>query len=115
MTTNQPTTQDDRKRMGDAISGGIFLISLGVLIVTGWWWPGILIAIGLSSGAGLIFRGRIWQGIGTMAFFFAIPIVIWIVQKTDVDWTIIAAFILIGIGLIMIVKVFFFRESSDME
>jgi hypothetical protein len=57
-----------------------------------------LIAIGLSSDAGQIFRGKIWSGIGTMAFFFAIPIAVWIIQETDVDWTVIAAFILIGVA-----------------
>ena len=66
----------ERKRMADGISGGIFLISLGVLLYTGWWWPGIMIALGLSSGASLIFRGRIWQGILSLAFFCAIPITI---------------------------------------
>ena len=66
----------DKKKQASAISGGIFLISLGVLIITGWWWPGILIAIGLSGGAEQIFRGKTWQGIGTLAFFCAIPIAI---------------------------------------
>ena len=56
--TNIETVERDKKRIADAISGGIFLISLGVLLYTGWWWPGIMIALGLSSGASLIFRGR---------------------------------------------------------
>jgi hypothetical protein len=105
-------TTDDRKRMGDAISGGIFMIGLGVLFFTGWWWPGILGAIGLSSGAGLIFRGRVWQGIFTMAFFFAIPIGIWIIQERDVDWTLVVAFILIGAGVVTLVKVLLFRQED---
>ncbi len=39
MTTEEITNTDEKskKGKGDAISGGIFLISLGVLLVTGWW------------------------------------------------------------------------------
>jgi predicted nucleic acid-binding Zn ribbon protein len=38
-------------------SGGLFLIGLGVLAVFNWWWPGILVLVGLtalvgSAGAG---------------------------------------------------------------
>ena len=113
MTVEEIETKNnaDLKRKGDAISGGIFLISLGVLIFTGWWWPGIMIALGLSSGAGLIFRGKIWQGILSLAFFCSIPIGVWIINETDVSWTLVGALILIGIGIITIVKVFFFRDE----
>lgn len=109
--TQVETVGKDRKRMADGISGGIFLISLGVLLYTGWWWPGIMIALGLSSGASLIFRGRIWQGILSLAFFCGIPIAIWVINETQVSWNLVGAFILIGIGVITIAKVLFFREE----
>jgi len=32
----------EKQRMAGGISGGIFLIGLGVLLATGWWWPGIM-------------------------------------------------------------------------
>ena len=70
-----------------------------------------MIALGLSSGASLIFRGRIWQGILSLAFFCAIPITIWVINETQVSWTLVGAFILIGIGVITITKVLFFREE----
>ena len=76
----------DKSKQASAVSGGIFLISLGVLIITGWWWPGILIAIGLAGGAEQIFRGKVARGIGTLAFFCAIPIVIWILQAARIPW-----------------------------
>jgi len=88
MTTESEVSvvgKDRKKRQGSAISGGIFLISLGVLIITDWWWPGIMFALGLSGGAELIFRGKIWRGIGTIAFFSAIPLVVWVVEETDID------------------------------
>ena len=112
MTEDLQTTEESKgkKRQGDAISGGIFLIGLGVLLITGLWWPGIMFVIGLSSGAGLIFRGKIWSGIGTMAFFFAIPIFVMLVQNQDIPWAIVGPLILIGIGVIIIVKAFWLRE-----
>jgi hypothetical protein len=112
MTTEEITTSEERKkRQGDAISGGLFLIGLGVLIVTGWWWPGIMFALGISSGAGLIFRGRIWQGILSLAFFCSIPIIIWIIQETAIPWTLVGSFVLIGIGVIILVKAFILRDD----
>ena len=100
----------DRQRQASGISGGIFLISLGILIITGWWWPGIMIALGLSGGAELIFRGRIVKGIGTLAFFCAIPIAVWVIQATDIPWTLVGPMILIGLGVILLVKAVFLRE-----
>jgi hypothetical protein len=102
---------EDKKRKASAISGGIFLISLGVLLATGWWWPGIMIAIGLSSGAELVFRGRIVAGIGSLAFFCAIPIVVAIIQATQIPWTVVIALVLVGIGVITLVKAFYLREE----
>ena len=101
----------DKKRKASAISGGIFLISLGVLLATGWWWPGIMIAIGLSGGAELIFRGKTARGIGTLVFFCAIPIVVAIIQATQIPWTAVVALVLIGIGAIVLVKAFYLREE----
>jgi len=109
--TNISAADKNKKRMADGISGGIFMISLGVLLYTGWWWPGIMVAIGLSSAASLIFRGQIWKGILSFAFFVSIPLGIWIINETDIPWTLIGPLILIGIGVIIIVKVFFFRDD----
>lgn len=103
--------EKEKKRQASAISGGIFLICLGVLLFTGWWWPGIMFAIGLSAGAELVFRGKILRGIGTLAFFCAIPIAIWIIQKTEIPWTLVGPMVLIGTGVIILVKAFFLREE----
>ena len=105
------SSDKDKQRMASAISGGIFLISLGVLLVTGWWWPGIMVALGLSSGAALIFRGKTWQGIGSLAFFCGIAVFVEIVRSTDISGVMIGAFILIGIGVIVLVKAFILRED----
>lgn len=100
-----------RKRQGDAITGGIFLISLGVLVFTGWWWPGIMVALGLSGGAGLIFRGKTREGIGTLVFFIGIAVAVELIRRTEISFVVIGSFILIGIGIIILAKAFLFRDS----
>jgi hypothetical protein len=105
-------TDKPKKRRASGISGGIFLISLGVLLFTGWWWPGIMFAIGLAGGAELLFQGKTARGLGTLAFFCAIPIVIWIIQETKIPWSVIGPLLLIGIGIIILVKTFYLREET---
>jgi hypothetical protein len=70
-----------------------------------------MVAIGLSSGAALIFRGKTWQGIGSLAFFCGIGVAVEIVRATDVSGVVIGAFILIGIGVIVLVKAFVLRDD----
>jgi len=105
----------DKQKQASAISGGIFLIGLGVLFMTDWFWPGILLVIGLSGGAEQIFRGQIARGIGTIAFFSVIPIVVAIVQSTNISWAIVGPFFLIVLGIITLVKAFYLREETIVE
>ena len=100
-----------RQQQASALSGGIFLIGLGVLIITGWWWPGIMLVIGLSGGSELIFRGQIAKGIGTIAFFMAIPIGIAILQSAVIPWAIVGPLILIVLGAITLVKAFYLNDE----
>jgi len=102
---------NNRKR-ASSISGGIFLIGLGVLFLTDWWWPGILVVIGLSGGGELIFRGQIAKGLGTIAFFCGIPLIWTIVQATDISWGIVGPFILIALGVIILVRVFLLKDDG---
>ena len=106
---NQTSSDETRRRQASAVSGGIFLISLGVLGITGWWWPGIMFAIGLSGGSSLIFRGYLLRGVGVFTFFSAIPFAIWLIEKTQIPWAIVGPLILIGLGMIIIGRVVFFR------
>jgi len=83
-----------------SISGGIFLVGLGILVYTGWWWPGILLVIGLSSSAELILRGKYLSALVTFAFFAAIPLFV----SADIPWRIVGPFILIAMGAAVIFK-----------
>jgi Double zinc ribbon len=43
------------------IMGGIWLIGIAVLAVTGWWWPGILVLVGISALVGGLRSGGSWE------------------------------------------------------
>ena len=43
------------------IMGGIWLIGIAVLAVTGWWWPGIMVLIGMSALVGGLQSGGSWE------------------------------------------------------
>jgi len=89
-----------------SISGGVFLIGLGILVYTGWWWPGILLVIGLASSAELILRGKYLAALISFGFFAAIPLLV----NADIPWRIIGPFILITMGAAAI-----FRSTQSTE
>jgi len=105
----------DRRKQASSVSGGIFLIGLGMLMITGWWWPGILVVVGLSGGAEQIFRGRTSSGIWTIVVLCGIALVFTLVQSTDVTWGIIGPFILIALGVITLVRVFVLKDLVERE
>lgn len=47
----------------DQVSGGVFIIGLAFLFMTGAWWPGILFVIGFSNLARGMAEGREWYSI----------------------------------------------------
>jgi len=62
----EPAPADRRRRGGvsvewGGIMGGIWLIGIAVLAVTGRWWPGILVLIGISALVGGLQSGGSWE------------------------------------------------------
>ncbi len=109
-TDTSNAANGEKQRTASAIWLGIFLIGLGVLLYTGWWWPGIMLVLGLAGCAALIFRDQIPKGIGTLAFFWGIALIAIFVQEVDVPWGIVGPLVLIGVGVIVLVKAFYLRE-----
>ncbi len=95
-----------RRDTRNPITGGLLLIGIGVLLLTGWWWPGIMVVLGIAIGAGLVFRNRYIEGAVIAAIFFAIPFL----TEANVPWHIFGPMVLIGIGAVALVKAFILRE-----
>jgi hypothetical protein len=56
------------------ITGGIWLIGLGVMFATGYWWPGILIVAGITAMVEGWALGQGWYGLqgGIWLIVFAV-------------------------------------------
>jgi hypothetical protein len=84
------------------IFAGIMLIGLGILVFTGWWWPGIMLVIGTALGVDNFLKGRIKEAIGLFLLFLAIPTAVFIVDNGIISPTVFVPVLLIGIGIIVI-------------
>jgi hypothetical protein len=97
----------NRRNQKSGIAGGIFLIGIAVLILTGSWWPGILFVAGLAIGAGRAFQGKYVQALTALAVCFAIGLL----SAADIPWNIFGPFILISLGAVVLVQGLTARQS----
>ena len=89
---------------GGSITGGVFLVGLGMLVLTGWWWPGIMLVIGLASAAEMARCGQLAAAATTFFGFAAIPVGIALIGAIDVPWVPVGAFVLIALGLLSLAR-----------
>jgi hypothetical protein len=69
------STRRFNRPMWGGVSGGLFLIGLAVLAITGWWWPGILVLLGITSLAGSLVAGQpLWMGLQGSFWMFGIAV-----------------------------------------
>ena len=79
----------------NAIGSAIWLVGIGVLIVTGYWWPGIMFLIGIYSIVQGLVEGRGWYAF--QAGFWSIAVGVWALT----NFNILAIFVTIALsGLI---------------
>src|SRR5664279_3416720 len=93
----------DRRRTG--VSGALIIIGIGLLIVTGWWWPGIMIVLGIAIGAERLYQGRYLAAATVTALFIAIPLAISVAEHIHVPGTWVAGFVLVSLGIVTLVRV----------
>jgi hypothetical protein len=63
----------DAARWG-GITGGLFLIGLAVIAAFNWWWPGILVLLGVTALSGSAASGKPWAG--SIGAFFLIGLAV---------------------------------------
>jgi hypothetical protein len=85
---------------GEQVSGGVFLIGLALLFLTGWWWPGILFVIGASMMSRTVAENKsishATPGIG----FIVAGLVFWV--GFSINWGLLVPFLLIAAGAWML-------------
>jgi hypothetical protein len=82
------------ERAGE-VTGGIWLIGLGILFYTGMWWPGIMFVIGVSAIAQGLVEGRGWYSF--QGGLWSIAIGIWAYYKFNM------AIFFVALGVSMVV------------
>src|ERR687885_2252930 len=91
-------------RTKSTAAGGITLIGIGMLILTGWWWPGIMVVIGCALAAERYLHGQVAQALSALVVCLAIPVAVAISQHLDVPWHLVGPFILIALGIMTLSK-----------
>src|SRR4051794_41058964 len=91
------------------VAGGNMLIGIGILWVTNWWGPGIMLVIGCALAAERFINGQITQAVGVFALFLAIPLGIAILQDANLPQNIVVPFVLIALGIVGVFRAFVSR------
>lgn len=82
------------------VSGGVFLIGLALLFITGFWWPGILFVIGVSSIARAVYEEeKHWTQASGGLWMIGLGLLFWLPGLFSFNFF---ALLLIGVGLFMI-------------
>jgi len=100
----RPRARDAAGERAKAVGGGVLLLGLAVLFLTDWWWPGIMLVLGIAFAAERLMDGRLRAAIGVAATFTAIPLAISLSQSKDVPWTWLVALVLGGLGIAGILR-----------
>jgi len=88
------------KRRANTISNGVLLIGLGILFVTNYWWPGILLVVGASVGFRQYLRARFLDLLWTAVIFGGLFIVFFLDGNVGWDMVLAVAFMIGGVYLI---------------
>lgn len=91
------------KKKADGISNGIFLICIGILAFSDYWWPGILLALWVTLGTREYLTGRYYD----LALTTLILLGLFLITFMDLNWTVIVPVLLVLGGIHLI-----FREYS---
>ena len=97
----------EQRREQDGVTAGLLLIGLGTLVLTGWWWPGIPVVLGVAVASGLFFRGRYLAALLTGVAFFSVPLLV----DANVSWQVLGPMALVGLGLVLLGKGVLLKES----
>ncbi len=99
------------KRKSDAIANGVFLISLGVLFYTNYWWPGILLALWINVGLRQFLTGRLYD----FTISSVILLGLFAISFFEVEWTILLPVLFVVGGIYIIFREYFFAEDTNGE
>jgi len=98
-------------RKANVITNGLFLVALAVVIFTGAWWPGVLIAIWFPLALRQYLTGRIYD----MTLTTVILLGLFIVSYFNVSWNVLVPIIFVIGGIYIIFREYFFAYDTNGE
>lgn len=99
------------KAQANSAANGVFLISIGILILTNGWWPGIFLAIGALLFTRQFLNGRFYPACISGTLFFAL----FLLGLFNWKWSILAPVLLITAGIFLFTKEVYFPYGSKGE
>jgi len=88
------------KENAGTISGGVFMIGLGVLFLIDWFWPGILLLLGLVGLVHEWIKGERSKGLSAFLVLGGLAVLF----SFNFAWNVVLPVALICLGLIGIVN-----------
>lgn len=99
------------KKKADAISNGVFLISIGILAFSDQWWPGILLALWATLGLREYLTGRYYDLALTTLFLWGL----FLLTLLQLNWSVIVPVLLILGGIHLIFREYCVAEGVEDE
>lgn len=96
------------KKKADALANGVFLVCLGILFYTGFWWPGILLALFANLAIRQYFTGRLFD----LTITSVILLGLFVLSFFRISWDILMPLLFILGGLYIIFKEYFYAEGN---
>jgi len=94
-------TELTRQRVSEAL----FLIGFGAIWVFDLWWPGILIAFGVSWSVSLAFRKKYWATTVVATVLCILPTAYLVLPA----WDALAPLLLVGVGVAGLARAFHYQ------
>lgn len=99
------------KRKADAISNGVFLIGIGILLFTNTWWPGILLVIWAVLATRQYLTGRTYDLILSTVLLIGL----FLITILKVTWSVIVPVLLVLGGIHIIFREYCVAEGAEDE
>jgi len=99
------------KRKATAISNGVFLIGLAMLIYTGYWWPGILLVVWANLFLKQYLTGRVYDATITSVLLLGLVAL----SVLNLGITALGPILLVVGGIYIIFREYTFAEDTNGE
>ncbi len=97
------------KKKASSISFAMFIIGLGIIFFTGYWWPGMMLVIGVPLAARQYLIGRLYD----MAISLFVFLGGFITIEFQIPWKYLLPSLFTVGGLYLLFKELFFSESTE--